>query len=139
MFLPIGVRVGAYVSLERQSVKANVKLFLAEVLRLRIANDGEKFAITLNAKPIDDKRPNMQSLAELRPKVSQAGVKAIGRITARVGMPTAMASALAVAILRAAVAPMAEAKIYVDKKEMFELDMQIKFKINLLQIAEIAL
>ena len=139
-FMPIKIRLDGHISLAHMSLEADVKAFSARVVRLRLKRANGEFKFTLNGKKPPKRRFDADKLRSLPTEIANSAVLIRGRMVAKIGARDAMTAAMAGGLIAALCATaIKESRVFIASSDSFEMDVGIRTKINLLQIAQLAL
>lgn len=139
-FMPVKIRMDGHISLARLSLEVDVKVFAARVVRIRLKRAEDGFKLTLNGKKPPKGKLDVQKLLALPTEFARSDILLEGRMVARVGAEDAMTAALAGGCILAICAPIVkERRVFITSSDSFEMDVWIRTKINLLQVAQLAL
>ena len=138
-FLPMRICLTGHVSLERRSAALDVKLFAFRLVRVRTFVKNGRLNCTMNGKK--PKKPSVkpEKMLKMASNLRDSDVRTSGIAALRIGLDDAMMSAAFGAMIRVLLLPLAVSGVYIENADKFELDIDINIKINLLQMAEIAL
>ncbi len=139
-FAPLNVRVLGHLSLAHMAIQTDVSLYGVRIASIRLRRAEGKLKLTLNGKRFPDRRPKLRTLMTVPSRFARSGAVMKASVVASVGATEAKDSAMLCGILHSFMSPVVQnAAIYASTGEAFELDFKLNFKINLLQIAQIAL
>lgn len=139
-FAPLKISICGHISLARLSLQLDARVFSLRALRLRARVKDGKLVCTLNGKKPPKRRMDAKRLKKLPKNIDECAVIVKGRTLMKIGGEEAMSSAIASGAIMSAIAPIDQGgAVYMSANESFEVDIEIKTKLNLLQALYIAL
>lgn len=139
MFLPMRIGLTGHVSLARRRAELDVKLFALRLVRVRLFVKNGRFRCTLNGKKFKKPSNDPKKAIKMADKFLCSDIRRGGVAALRIGLDEAMMSAATGAMLQVLLLPLAKGGVYMSEEDSFELDVSINMRINLLQVADIAL
>ena len=127
-FLPMQISLTGHVSLARSCAELDVKLFAFRVVKTRVFAQGGRFNCTVNGKKPKKSSLDPMKMIKIAINFQNSDVRRAGVDALKIGLNDAMKSAA-----------FAKGGAYISETDSFELDIGFKMRINLLQVAEIAI
>jgi len=138
LFFPFTVKAKGHVSLNRNRIQLDVRAFGIAFVKLRILRENSGFATYINgAKQKKPKKDGMKRALSALKQYKFEHIKMAGNVNALIGAQDARDSAMICAAVNGILAPISShLRVYASGAgENFELDGNVRLKINLYQIA----
>jgi len=140
LFYPIRIGANGHISLARDKVDVDLKVFRLTVARVRIKREKGLFRLLINGKPVKSEgKISPKRMLNITKQYKIEGIKARGNLLAMIGTQDAKNTAMLYAGLVGILQPLVtNLKVFsASPSDTLEIDGRLKIKINIVQIANL--